>query len=104
MAVSSPEFAICFAGSVNRASVNRSGRPIPFARAGQWSGMTTIKNHVSSEARYTLTVAFGGFNRSCQGEKAAAQDRKSTRMNSSHPVISYGRFRLYNNTGKAKRD
>ena len=38
--MSCAEFAACFAGSANRASVKRSGRPIPLARAGHLSGVS----------------------------------------------------------------
>jgi hypothetical protein len=54
IAASWAEFAISFAGSLNRASDNRSGRPIPLARAGSLSGVTTSRNQLSSEVRYTF--------------------------------------------------
>ena len=65
----------CFAGSANRGSVNRSGRPIPFARAGQWSGVRTSTNQLSSEARYILMSAFGGFKPIMQREERGVAKR-----------------------------
>ena len=53
--------------SANLGSLKRSPRPIPFARAGHLSGVSTMRNQLSSELLYTLNVALGGCNRSCCG-------------------------------------
>src|SRR5258708_30539035 len=50
MAVSWGMFAISFAGSENRESVRRSGRPMAFATAASLSGVTRRTNQVPSAA------------------------------------------------------
>src|SRR5271156_1802477 len=72
MEVSCGIFAVSFAGSENRGSVRRSGRPIAFATAANLSGVTMRTNQVPSEARYTFKAAFAGFFRSCGAKNFAS--------------------------------
>src|SRR5579863_4041120 len=98
IAVNSTEFAASFAGSANRGSVSRSGRPTPFARAGHLSGVRTSTNQISSEVRYILISAFGGFNRSCRGKNVASQSAPWTKTpqdqtpTASSEVVTYEPF------------
>src|SRR5713226_6809 len=71
MAVSWGMFTISFAGSENRGSVRRSGRPMAFATAATLSGVTRRTNQVPSAARYTFSAAFAGFLRSCSPKNFA---------------------------------
>src|SRR5256885_11902531 len=58
------------------------------------------EDHVStvcmrgSAAGHEINAVIGGNARPCVGESVAPEDRKSTRLNSSHLVISYAVFCL----------
>ena len=65
-------FSTSFAGSENRGSVRRSGRPIAFATDANLSGVTMRTNQVPSAARYTFKAAFAGFLRSCGAKNFAS--------------------------------
>src|SRR5712671_4088167 len=64
--------AISFAGSENRRSVRRSGRPMAFATAASLSEVTMSTNQMSSAVRYTFIAAFAGFLRSCRPKNFAS--------------------------------
>src|SRR6266850_3350434 len=64
--------AISFAGSENRGSVMRSGRPIAFATAASLSEVTMSTNQMSSAVRYTFIAAFAGCLRSCRPKNFAS--------------------------------
>ena len=75
IAVSCGIFAISFAGSENRGSVRRSGRPMALATAASLSGvMMRRTNQVSSLARQTFIAAFAGFLRSCGPKNFASHN------------------------------
>src|SRR5690348_17940575 len=56
--------------------------------------------------RRPLLVRAGGARRRLQGERSRhlRRDRKSTRLNSSHPSISYAVFCLKKKTNKSKKN
>src|SRR5258706_1286014 len=72
MAESCGMLAISFAGSENRGSVMRSGRPIAFATAASLSEVTRSTSQMSSAVRYTFIAAFAGCLRSCRPKNFAS--------------------------------
>src|SRR5712671_649893 len=72
MAESCGMLAISFAGSENRGSVRRSGRPMASATAASLSEVTSSTNQMSSAVRYTFIAAFAGFLRSCRPKNFAS--------------------------------
>src|SRR5271154_2273457 len=64
--------AVSFTGSEKRGSARRSARPMAFATGANLSGVTTRRNQVPSEARYTFKAAFAGFLRSCGAKNFAS--------------------------------
>src|SRR6516225_3280886 len=70
IATSSCPFAASFAGSENRGSVRRSGRPMAFATPASLSGVTARRNQVPSAARYTFVTARAGI--ACHRQQATA--------------------------------
>src|SRR2546430_11808655 len=54
----------------------------------------TLSLHDALPISATITTNHSGRNRSCNITHAIAQDRKSTRLNSSHSQISYAVFCL----------
>src|SRR5438034_3805112 len=80
---------------------------IPAVMSGLFAGgieVTAVHNHLNEMSPHTMYMHYSGHGDAVQMARALRQDRKSTRLNSSHTVISYAVFCLKKKKKKKKNN